>query len=155
MKKRIIIICSILAVLVLVGAGIGGFINHQNNKVFKVALYNLEDEIKNPLKEIIIQNYDGKLKFDDLAEKDFNAKKIAKKYDLYFSWNGNSVEQLAKYSKDIPAACSQMLISTVDKKNALPILLNHYELAYLTKARERAGVDFPSDFEEYMAYLFE
>lgn len=154
MKKRIIIICSILAVLVLVGAGIGGFINHQNNKVFKVAFYNLEDEIKNPLKEIIIQNYDGKLKFDDLTEKDFNAKKIAKKYDLYFSWNGNSVEQLAKYSKDIPAACSQMLISTVDKKNALPILLNHYELAYLTKARERAEVDFPSDFEEYMAYLF-
>ena len=47
-----------------------------------------------------------------------------------------------------------MLISTVDKKNALPILLNHYELSYLTNARERAEVDFPSDFEEYMAYLF-
>lgn len=154
MKKRIIIIVSIVVVLAIAGLTLGIIINHHNNKALKVGFYNLEKEIVEPLKSIIQKTYAGEIKFTDLSEQNFDVKKISRKYDLFFSWNGNAVEQLEKYSAEISSDCSQKLISSIKTQKNLPLLLNHYELAYLTKAREKAGVDFPSDFEEYMAYLF-
>ena len=154
MKKRIIIIVSIVVVLAIAGLTLGIIINHHNNKALKVGFYNLEKEIVEPLKSIIQKTYAGEIKFTDLSEQNYDVKKISRKYDLFFSWNGNAVEQLEKYSAEISSDCSQKLISSIKTQKNLPLLLNHYELAYLTKARERAGVDFPSDFEEYMAYLF-
>lgn len=154
MKKRIIIIVSIVVVLAIAGLTLGIIINHHNNKALKVGFYNLEKEIAEPLKSIIQKTYAGEIKFTDLSEQNYDVKKISRKYDLFFSWNGNAVEQLEKYSAEISSDCSQKLISSIKTQKNLPLLLNHYELAYLTKARERAEVDFPSDFEEYMAYLF-
>lgn len=154
MKKRIIIIVSIVVVLAIAGLTLGIIINHHNNKALKVGFYNLEKEIVEPLKSIIQKTYAGEIKFTDLSEQNYDVKKISRKYDLFFSWNGNAVEQLEKYSAEISSDCSQKLISSIKTQKNLPLLLNHYEMAYLTKARERAGVDFPSDFEEYMAYLF-
>ena len=154
MKKRIIIIVSIVVVLAIAGLTLGIIINHHNNKALKVGFYNLEKEIAEPLKSIIQKTYAGEIKFTDLSEQNYDVKKISRKYDLFFSWNGNAVEQLEKYSAEISSDCSQKLISSIKTQKNLPLLLNHYEMAYLTKARERAGVDFPSDFEEYMAYLF-
>lgn len=154
MKKRIIIIVSIVVVLAIAGLTLGIIINHHNNKALKVGFYNLEKEIVEPLKSIIQKTYAGEIKFTDLSEQNYDVKKISRKYDLFFSWNGNAVEQLEKYSAEISSDCSQKLISSIKTQKNLPLLLNHYELAYLTKARERAEVDFPSDFEEYMAYLF-
>lgn len=154
MKKRIIIIVSIVVVLAIAGLTLGISINHHNNKALKVGFYNLEKEIVEPIKSIIQKTYAGEIKFTDLSEQNYDVKKISRKYDLFFSWNGNAVEQLEKYSVEISSDCSQKLISSIKTQKNLPLLLNHYELAYLTKARERAEVDFPSDFEEYMAYLF-
>ena len=154
MKKRIIIIVSIVVVLAIAGLTLGIIINHHNNKALKVGFYNLEKEIVEPLKSIIQKTYAGEIKFTDLSEQNYDVKKISRKYDLFFSWNGNAVEQLEKYSSEISSDCSQKLISSIKTQKNLPLLLNHYEMAYLTKAREKAGVDFPSDFEEYMAYLF-
>lgn len=154
MKKRIIIIVSIVVVLAIAGLTLGIIINHHNNKALKVGFYNLEKEIVEPLKSIIQKTYAGEIKFTDLSEQNYDVKKISRKYDLFFSWNGNAVEQLEKYSSEISSDCSQKLISSIKTQKNLPLLLNHYEMAYLTKARERAGVDFPSDFEDYMAYLF-
>ena len=154
MKKRIIIIVSIVVVLAIAGLTLGIIINHHNNKALKVGFYNLEKEIVEPIKSIIQKTYAGEIKFTDLSEQNYDVKKISRKYDLFFSWNGNAVEQLEKYSAEISSDCSQKLISSIKTQKNLPLLLNHYELAYLTKARERAEVDFPSDFEEYMAYLF-
>ena len=154
MKKRIIIIVSIVVVLAIAGLTLGIIINHHNNKALKVGFYNLEKEIVEPIKSIIQKTYAGEIKFTELSEQNYDVKKISRKYDLFFSWNGNAVEQLEKYSAEISSDCSQKLISSIKTQKNLPLLLNHYELAYLTKARERAEVDFPSDFEEYMAYLF-
>lgn len=154
MKKRIIIIVSIVVVLAITGLTLGIIINHHNNKALKVGFYNLEKEIVEPIKSIIQKTYAGEIKFTDLSEQNYDVKKISRKYDLFFSWNGNAVEQLEKYSAEISSDCSQKLISSIKTQKNLPLLLNHYEMAYLTNARERAGVDFPSDFEEYMAYLF-
>lgn len=154
MKKRIIIIVSIVVVLAIAGLTLGIIINHHNNKALKVGFYNLEKEIVEPLKSIIQKTYAGEIKFTDLSEQNYDVKKISRKYDLFFSWNGNAVEQLEKYSAEISSDCSQKLISSIKTQKNLTLLLNHYEMAYLTKARERAEVDFPSDFEEYMAYLF-
>lgn len=154
MKKRIIIIVSIVVVLAITGLTLGIIINHHNNKALKVGFYNLEKEIVEPIKSIIQKTYAGEIKFTDLSEQNYDVKKISRKYDLFFSWNGNAVEQLEKYSAEISSDCSQKLISSIKTQKNLPLLLNHYELAYLTKARERAEVDFPSDFEEYMTYLF-
>lgn len=154
MKKRIIIIVSIVVVLAIAGLTLGIIINHHNNKALKVGFYNLEKEIVEPIKSIIQKTYAGEIKFTDLSEQNYDVKKISRKYDLFFSWNGNAVEQLEKYSAEISSDCSQKLISSIKTQKNMPLLLNHYELAYLTKARERAEVDFPSDFEEYMAYLF-
>lgn len=154
MKKRIIIIVSIVVVLAIAGLTLGIIINHHNNKALKVGFYNLEKEIVEPLKTIIQKTYAGEINFTELSEQNYDVKKISRKYDLFFSWNGNAVEQLEKYSAEISSDCSQKLISSIKTQKNLPLLLDHYELAYLTKARERAEVDFPSDFEEYMAYLF-
>lgn len=154
MKKRIIIIVSIVVVLAIAGLTLGIIINHHNNKALKVGFYNLEKEISEPLKSIIQKTYAGEIKFTDLSEQNYDVKKISRKYDLFFSWNGNAVEQLEKYSAEISSDCSQKLISSIKTQKNLPLLLDHYEMAYLTNARERAGLDFPSDFEEYMAYLF-
>lgn len=154
MKKRIIIIVSIVVVLAIAGLTLGIIINHHNNKALKVGFYNLEKEIVEPIKSIIQKTYAGEIKFTDLSEQNYDVKKISRKYDLFFSWNGNAVEQLEKYSAEISSDCSQKLISSIITQKNLPLLLDHYEMAYLTKARERAEVDFPSDFEEYMAYLF-
>lgn len=154
MKKRIIIIVSIVVVLAIAGFTLGIIINHHNNKALKVGFYNLEKEIVEPLKTIIQKTYAGEIKFTELSEQNYDVKKISRKYDLFFSWNGNAVEQLEKYSAEISSDCSQKLISSIKTQKNLPLLLDHYEMAYLTNARERAEVDFPSDFEEYMAYLF-
>ena len=154
MKKRIIIIVSIVVVLAIAGLTLGIIINHHNNKALKVGFYNLEKEILEPLKTIIQKTYAGEIKFTDLSEQNYDVKKISRKYDLFFSWNGNAVEQLEKYSAEISSDCSQKLISSIKTQKNLPLLLDHYELAYLSQAQNASGLDFPASFVDYMNYLF-
>ena len=65
MKKRIIIIVSIVVVLAIAGLTLGIIINHHNNKALKVGFYNLEKEILEPLKTIIQKTYAGEIKFTE------------------------------------------------------------------------------------------
>lgn len=154
MKKRIIIIGSVVIAIFVLALSIGLIIKTQNNKVLKVAFYEISEDIKEPLKTIIQENYSGKTQYYDLTQEDYKPRKISSKYDLFFSWNGDVTDGFSKYAKKIPLECSSKIISTIKVQKYLPILLDHYELSYLKQARTNAGLNMPSDFEEYMAYLF-
>lgn len=154
MKKKIIIIVSILVGCFLLGLGIGTAISKISSKTLDVAFYKLDKEITNPVEKVIKDSYQGKVKFYYLNEKDFNSKKISKKYDLFFSWNGECVESLKEYAKTIPEDVKPLLISKVKTTNYLPILMDHYELSYYKPARIKAGLNIPQDFNELQAYFF-
>jgi len=152
----------------LFGFGIGFAIKTTVSKIkaknLDVAFYKLPDEYKSEIEAYVSKNYSGKIKIVDISQEEYEPKKIARKYDLFFSLNGSAVTKLDKYAIPIPEDMTVGMPLSLKRKakNYLPIILNHYELDYTRSFRDEAGLDFPPKniiaFEEYLkkmrSYVF-
>lgn len=153
MKKRIVIIFGILLGGLLLALGIWGITSSARARSLQVAFYGLEEELTLPIQEKILQAYSGKVQFTTVPQKDFNPKRLAKKYDLVFGWNGNAIEELASYAKDIPSSAKNQIVSSLNAEKSLPLLLNHWEVNFQKKARTNTGLELPLLLTDYNDYL--
>lgn len=157
MKKQRFIAIGIVLGLFITGFIIGLIIGHFSKKTFNVAFYGMDETLAMPVQEKIQEYYlqnnkSFKIHFDYLQEKDFKAKKIARKYDLFIGWQGSAFEELKEWVKPLPQGCSKNLISTVNIKTGLPLLLNHWELDYNSKIRAQMGGRMPEDLKSFEKY---
>lgn len=154
-KAALIIILSILIIGIGAGSAAGLYIQKEKSKNLDVAFYKLSDLVKKELENYVSQSYDGKITFTDISEEQFDARKIAKKYDLFFSWNGSAVNKLEKYSEPLPEGITSQMPTSLRRKaeKALPIIIDHYEFDYYRKAKTDAGLDFPQNIVELESYL--
>ena len=154
-KIALIIILCCLIVGIGAGSVAGLYIKKEKAKNLDVAFYKLSDLIKHEIENYVSQSYEGKITFTDISEEDFDARKIAKKYDLFFSWNGSAVKKLDKYSEPLPEGITSQMPTSLRRKaeKALPIIIDHYEFDYYRKVKTEAGLDFPQNIVELEDYL--
>ena len=115
-KAALIIILSILIIGIGAGSAAGLYIQKEKSKNLDVAFYKLSDLVKKELENYVSQSYDGKITFTDISEEQFDARKIAKKYDLFFSWNGSAVSKLEKYSEPLPEGITSQMPTSLRRK---------------------------------------
>lgn len=151
----IIIIVACFAVGLGLGFGIKYAVKKAKAKNLDVAFYQLPEEMKSELEKRINEGYNGKIKIVDLTDETFDARKIARKYDLFFSWNGSAVTKLERYAEDFPVEWYGNMPSSLRRHagKTLPIILDHYELSYYREGRINAGLNFPQNIVELQAYL--
>lgn len=151
----------IIIVLICFAAGFGiGFGIMQTVKKSKaadldVAFYQLPDAVVENLEKRITEQYSGKIAFTKIADDEYDSRRIAKQYDLFFTWNGSAVDRLGRYCQELPVSYFEGMPTSLRNKgrNCLPFAIDHYEVAYYKKGREKAQLDFPQNIVELQDYL--
>lgn len=150
------IVVAVLIVTV-VSIGIVKTVSKNKAKILDVAFYNLPENIVNPLKEKISAEYLEKINFIELTEEQYNVDLIAKNYDLFFSWSGTAVNQLADKAKDIPADAYGYILSSEIPENlkSLPLILDYWEMAYYIRGIQKTSIGYPRSLNDLIAVLEE
>jgi len=151
MKKSIISVLMIGALLTasLMFTGCG-------KKSVKVGFINLSEEAQATIESCLYDGFKNKFVFEKIpAVNEASVKKISKKYDLIFAENGESVENLKSVAADFPEELKSSYPPAIIKNEtkALPLLLNHYGLAYSTAIKSKTGARYPYSFAELEKYL--
>ena len=121
------------------------------------AFYDLDEEICAVLESEITESAKAKgieCEFKRLeASKKLNASDF-EKYGIVFIQNGKSAELLSEKACDIPSACFSVIPSSLthDKK-ILPLLLDHYGLAYYSTPQNKLELSMPESYSELKAFL--
>ena len=121
-----------------------------NDRTVRIAFYGLSDEMQAVLKEKIPQEDKIILHFDTLADRDFDAALIKKKYDMLFTWRGEVTDLLSESSTDIPQKILESIPRSMRNKKCIPILLDHCEFAYRS---DLLTGDAPASFNDFEAFL--
>lgn len=165
-KKQINLVLIIVGICFVLGVSIGTIFGIIAKNTLDIAFYNVDQEYSQAIQEKISQSYSKKVHFANLDEQSFNAKKIAKKYDLVIGWDGNCINELIPSSKKLPKELFSSIpfvqygayykdnLFGLDRENkVLPLLLNHYEVAYNKDYKSQLKADFPQNINEYLSYL--
>lgn len=160
-KKTIAFIVGILLVCVGLGFGIAKIVNanrfKERNEQLSVAFYDLPETVTSALEKAVSDNCEKPVKFDYIQASAFDAKKIASKYDLFFSWNGKAVSDLEQFAEKIPNKCyaNQPSSYNVPENKRLNVIVDHYEIAYNIEKVQQLHLDFPATFDELETFLTE
>lgn len=158
LKKLIIIIAIVIG---CAGAGVGvtalvkAIANKSRNSEISVAFYNLPESVTSPLKDYISENSEVKTSFTNLQPAAFDVKRISQKYDLFFSWNGQSLDILGEKSEKIGKKCYSQQPTSFSRntEKKLAVALDHYEIAYNIQKINECKVEYPQSFEELERFL--
>lgn len=136
----------------------------RNNRTVKIAFVNLPEKITAPIQKQITNVQSKDIKFEVINEDKVYIRKLAK-YNMIITWNGKIPnllkDSIQPISKDIP-----MLIPSAIKKSTLidndkeilPLLLDHYEIAYYRTYRKANNLGIPGSLkglENYMQVIKE
>ncbi len=155
-KKTLLNIAAVLCGIVLVvGICIGVHVIKKSraDRTVKVAFYGLSEDMCTMLKEKIPQEENIILEFDVISENAFDAGLVKDKYDMLFTWRGQITDSLQASAEDIPQRVLETMPTALRNKKCVPILLDHCELAYYTKALKETRLEIPASFKEYQAFL--
>ena len=164
-KRRTLIVIAL--VLLTAAVGVFGIVRYNAARRLDVAYYGVSENIATAIDDVLktsdstTDKY-SKVRVVQLTENDIrNTKRIARKYDLLFMWNGANAANVAEKAVSIPERVYNLLPASV--RNAgkihnaykmLPVLLDHYELACYRTYRNDAGLALPETFSEFEAYLY-
>ena len=129
----------------------------EKSKKIKVAFCNLPQEVEKSFTKELDQKFKNlKLEYFSIPPvSKVSAKASARKYDLVFTWDGQSCELLKNYTQPVDKSLLSRLpnssASQVDK--ALPLLLNHYGLAFYVPVKNKYNARYPNNFAELERYL--
>ena len=136
------------------------FVRYQkanNAKNLDVAFYKVPKELVQEIQTRITNSYDGRITFTDISDTDFNEREISRKYKLLFSRTGYVTSRMEKYAADLPIEWYNGMPSSLRRSKSvgkvLPIVLDHYEVAYFRNGMEKARLDFPTSINELQDYL--
>lgn len=152
-KKKIII--SIAAAIVLICGITAGILLAKKNKTVNIAFYNLPDYVEKALKEKLVEVCPQGTTFTSLTESQLDGKKISKKYTFFIAEDGSAIDALSENTKPFSKSCFSEIPESIRSSGntKLPLLLDHWELAYYVKAMENANLDFPQSFYQFEELL--
>ena len=155
-KKTVFsILAAFCGLMIVIGAIIGVRIikKRRADRTVRVAFYGLSEDMCAMLKEKIPQEENIILEFDVISENAFDAALVKDKYDMLFTWRGQITDSLQASAEDIPQRVLETMPTALRNKKCVPILLDHCELAYYTKTLKETGLEIPTTFKDYQAFL--
>ena len=154
--KKVLIILAAVVVLCGLCAGIFAIVKTVSSKNLKVAFYDVPQTVEAALTDKISREYSGKITFTTLSPQDLNKLKAVKKNNLIFTKQGQLSNSLADFARKVPDAASVKLPSKFIKDNGkeLPVLLDHWEIAYNRSILSAAGLEHPLNFTQFEAAIY-
>lgn len=158
-KKRFIFYL-ISGIAILLALGIIISIKIHNDKTVSVLFYNIPENCQKILMEQILSKRTAGVTFSSFPSDRNLTNRISKKYDLLFYWNDGTIDSLAEKAiqtdprlyKYMPSAIAKAGLIDSEPR-AIPLLLDHYELAFYKTYRDKAGLRIPetlSGLEDYL-----
>ena len=154
-KKIIFIVAAILALF----AAILFTANAVSKNTLKIAFY----QIPQATQEAIIKNIqliEPKAKFYTLDGTKPLSNKLNKKYSLLFTYNSKSVSESISKIKPVPENAVSFLPTKIAAASradgtqyALPVLLDHFELAVYKTYRTQLNLKIPQTLKQLTSYL--
>ena len=156
MSKKKFIIVSILSLVVVACAAtlVVSYVKKtKEDRTVRVAFYGLSEEYCTLLQEYIPVEDKINLVCDILSEDSTDLSTIKNKYDMLFTWKGEITDALEKSSDEIPAKILETVPRSLRNNKCMPILLDHYELAYSKNVINQLDNNIPTSFSAFVEYL--
>ena len=158
MKKKFKIIFPILVcVCFIVIAFIIIFSIRKNikDKTVKVAFYGLSQDLCQAIPLEFVDDEKIIIQYDFLADGNLDLGTITKKYDMIFAWNGEVTQNLSKSAEKIPAKILENIPISLRNEYCVPILLDHFEMAFKTDLIEKTQINPQESFQSFTDFLQE
>lgn len=151
-KMFIIGIAGLLIILV------ANLIFLAKNNATKIAFYQIPENTQKQIEAELLSITEGKVKFHTLNSAKPLSEKEAHKYHMVITYNSRTAINIAPLSipdKTIQYLPTKIQLSTYQegKYYALPILLDHYELALYGTYKKQLNLSDPSSFNQFKEYL--
>ena len=157
-KKRLIILISAAAAVLI--AAITITCTLVGNKTCKIGMYGLSEEVTQAISEEITKSYPDNTKIEILDSTKPLAPRDAKKYNLIFTMKGATTTAIAEKLKPFPEEVYNLMPSNIGAAGkingenlVLPVLLDHWEIAYYRTYREQCKLGIPQIDDHLKLYL--
>lgn len=158
MKKKFKIIFSIIisvCVIVISSVTIFSVRKKIKDKTVKIAFYGLPQDLCQAIQQEFVDDEKIIAQYGILAAGNVDLGTITNKYDMIFAWNGEVTQTLAKSAEKIPAKVLEGIPISLRNEYCVPILLDHFELAFRTDLVERTQVNPLESFQSFTDFLQE
>ena len=158
MKKKFKIIFSIIvivSVIVISSVTILSIRKKIDDKTVKIAFYGLSQDLCQAIQQEFLEDERISAKYDLLAAGNVDLGNITNKYDMIFAWNGEVTQSLSKSAERIPAKVFENIPISLRNEYCIPILLDHFELAFNTGLIEKTQVNPLESFQSFTDFLQE
>lgn len=157
-KKRFFFV--IVGIAILLASGVFVSVKIYEYRTTSVLFYNLPENARQILTDQITAERASGIKFTAFAANKVPTSRITKRFDLVFFWNDGKIVSLTDKAIPIDARLYNAMPGAIAKAGivggqpkALPILLDHYELAFYTTYRDAAGLRIPETLSGLENYL--
>ena len=158
MKTKFKIIFSIIvivSVIVISSVTILSIRKKIDDKTVKIAFYGLSQDLCQAIQQEFLEDERISAKYDLLAAGNVDLGNITNKYDMIFAWNGDVTQSLSKSAERIPAKVFENIPISLRNEYCIPILLDHFELAFNTDLIEKTQVNPLESFQSFTDFLQE
>lgn len=158
MKTKFKIIFSIIvivSVIVISSVTILSIRKKIDDKTVKIAFYGLSQDLCQAIQQEFLEDERISAKYDLLAAGNVDLGNITNKYDMIFAWNGEVTQSLSKSAERIPAKVFENIPISLKNEYCIPILLDHFELAFNTDLIEKTQVNPLESFQSFTDFLQE
>lgn len=130
----------------------------KSNSKTQIAFYQIPEETQNQLQNELTSITEGKVKFYTLKAGKPLSEKEAHKYHIVFTYNSKTAIDIAPQPVTENAAKylpTKVQLSTYQNGTyyALPVLLDHYELALYKTYQNENGLKPPATYDQFKEYL--
>ena len=158
MKKNIKIIFFILIlILAILLSSITIFSVRKSNKdkTVKIAFYGISQEVCQAIQQEFPEDDEISVQYDLLAAGNLDLGTVTNKYDMFFAWDGEVTQSLAKGAEKIPEKILEDIPITLRNEFSVPILLDHFELAFRNDLIDMTQVNPQKSFQSFTDFLQE
>ena len=158
MKTKFKIIFSIIvivSVIVISSVTILSIRKKIDDKTVKIAFYGLSQDLCQAIQQEFLEDEKISAKYDLLAAGNVDLGNITNKYDMIFAWNGEVTQNLSKSAERIPSKVFENIPISLRNEYCIPILLDHFELAFNTDLIEKTQVNPLESFQSFTDFLQE
>lgn len=158
MKKKSKIIFSIIVIICLIvisSVTILSIRKKINDKTVKIAFYGLSHDLCQAIQQKFTNDEKIIAQYDLLAAGNVDLGTITNKYDIIFAWNGDVTQSLSKSAEKIPAKILDGIPMSLRNEYCVPILLDHFELAFKTDLIEKTQINPLESFQSFTDFLQE
>lgn len=131
----------------------------KSSKTFKIAFYQIPENVRTQIEQQIAVRENSKIKFYILDGTKPMPSNASKKFSIVFAYNSKSLIDLkpknvsAKTADFLPTKIKYSTVMHNSANYALPVLLDHFELAVYRTYKNQLGLSVPETLEQFTTYL--